>query len=219
MITTRLCPPSCSRTIWTRLLSKMRLCVKITSADDAWTSPLLLAMLLSPHCLLAHFVASLVIPKMSAGSMLVQRTSYTRIVPTTKARSPTTTATTLRLRTLPLYPKSPSLQEMRVLPLHPNHNWLADTGATSHMTPHHHWVQNYSPLCMPIRLADNSVIYSSGVGTVVFNPVIGGKASQPVEFSRVLHVPSLQNNLLSCLYLTKHKNINIHIDSVQMEFM
>src|SRR5258707_7923631 len=35
MITTRLCPPSCSRTIWTRLLSKMRLCVKITSADDA----------------------------------------------------------------------------------------------------------------------------------------------------------------------------------------
>src|SRR5258706_5216700 len=119
MITTRLCPPSCSRTIWTRLLSKMCLCVKITSADDAWTSPLLLAMLLSPHCLLAHFVASLVIPKMSAGSMLVQRTSYTRIVPTTKSRSPTTTATTLRLRTLPLYPTSPSLQEMQVLPLHP----------------------------------------------------------------------------------------------------
>ena len=39
-----------------------------------------------------------------------------------------------------------------------NTNWLADTGATSHMTP----------LRMPIRLADNSIIYSSGVGTVVF---------------------------------------------------
>ncbi len=86
------------------------------------------------------------------------------------------------------------------------------------MTPHHHWVQNYSPLCTPIRLADNSIIYSSGVGTVVFNPVIGGKASQPVEFTRVLHVPLLQNNLLSCLYLTKHKGIEIHIDSHQMDF-
>jgi hypothetical protein len=57
------------------------------------------------------------------------------------------------------------------------------------MTPHRHWVRNYSPLRTPIRLADNSIIYSSGVGTVVFNPVIGGKASQPVEFTRVLHVP------------------------------
>ena len=27
----------------------------------------------------------------------------------------------------------------------PNSNWLADTGATSHMTPHRHWVRNYSP--------------------------------------------------------------------------
>jgi hypothetical protein len=53
------------------------------------------------------------------------------------------------------------------------------------------------PLRIPIRLADNSIIYSSGVGSVVFKPVIGGKASQPVEFSRVLHVPLLQNNLLA----------------------
>ncbi len=50
-------------------------------------------------------------------------------------------------------------------PTPPNLEWLADTGATSHMTPHHHWVRNYSPLRMPIRLADNSIIYSSGVGT------------------------------------------------------
>jgi hypothetical protein len=103
-------------------------------------------------------------------------------------------------------------------PTPPNLNWLADTGATSHMTPHRHWVRNYSPLRIPIRLADNSIIYSSGVGTVVFNPVIGGKASQPVEFSRVLHVPLLQNNLLACLFLTKHKSFKIQIDSEQMDF-
>src|SRR5467141_1473569 len=104
-------------------------------------------------------------------------------------------------------------------PIPPNFDWLADTGVTSHMTPHHHWVWNYSPLRIPIRLADNSIVYSSGVGTVVFNPVMmDGKPSQPVEFTRVLHVPSLQNNLLSCLYLARHKHIIIHIDSEQMDF-
>ena len=73
-----------------------------------------------------------------------------------------------------------------------NQNWLADTGATSHMTPHRHWVHNYTPLRIPIRLADNRVIYSSGVGTVVFNPVIDGKRLQTLEFTKVLHVPELE---------------------------
>jgi hypothetical protein len=44
-------------------------------------------------------------------------------------------------------------------------DWNADTGATSHMTPHRHWIRNYTPLCIPIKLADNTVIYSAGVGT------------------------------------------------------
>jgi len=78
-------------------------------------------------------------------------------------------------------------------------------------------VRNYSPCRIPIRLADNIIVYS-GVGNVAFNPVMmDGKPSQPVEFTRVLHGPSLQNNLLSCLYLARHKNI-IHIDSEQMDF-
>jgi hypothetical protein len=46
-------------------------------------------------------------------------------------------------------------------PTPPNLEWLADTGATSHMTPHRHWVRNYSPMRMPIRLADNRLIYLS----------------------------------------------------------
>jgi len=76
-----------------------------------------------------------------------------------------------------------------------------------------------TPLHIPIRLADNSIAYSSGVGTVVFNPIMmHGKPWQPVEFTRVLHVPLLQNNLLSCLCLARHKHIIIHIDSEQMDF-
>ena len=68
-------------------------------------------------------------------------------------------------------------------PIPPSFDWLAETRATSHMTPHCHWVQNYLPLRIPIRLADNSIVYLSGVGTVVFNPVMmDGKPLQPVDF-------------------------------------
>jgi hypothetical protein len=45
-------------------------------------------------------------------------------------------------------------------------DWNADTGATSHMTPHHHWLCNYAPRRVPIKLADNNIVYSAGVGTV-----------------------------------------------------
>ncbi|TDL20497.1 hypothetical protein BD410DRAFT_700995, partial [Rickenella mellea] len=51
-------------------------------------------------------------------------------------------------------------------------DWNTDTGATSHMTPHRHWFTTYTPFRVPIRLANNDVIYSAGVGTVRFQPVM-----------------------------------------------
>jgi len=77
------------------------------------------------------------------------------------------------------------------LQLDADFDWIADTGATFHMTPHCHWVRNYTPFHVPIKLADSSVIYSAGVGTVVFNSVVKGKSLRSVEFTRVLHVPQL----------------------------
>jgi transposase InsO family protein len=97
-------------------------------------------------------------------------------------------------------------------------DWLADSGASSHMTPHRHWLHNYTPMRVPIKLADHSIIYSAGVGTVVFDPVVYGKESRSVEFTRVLHVPPLRNNLLSCLYLTRHKGIRLEVDQTTMHF-
>ncbi|KAF7768485.1 hypothetical protein Agabi119p4_7728 [Agaricus bisporus var. burnettii] len=96
--------------------------------------------------------------------------------------------------------------------------WLADTGATSHMTPHRHWFKSYSPHRIPIRLADNSTVYSAGVGSVVFQPVVNGKETRAVEFTRVLHVPDLKSNLLSCLYLAQHKGFNITISAHSIDF-
>ena len=37
--------------------------------------------------------------------------------------------------------------------------WNTDTGATSHMTPHHHWLQSYEPYCVPICLTTNEIVY------------------------------------------------------------
>ena len=34
---------------------------------------------------------------------------------------------------------------------------------------------------------------------------MNGQLARDVEFARMLHVPALRNNLLSVLYLTKHK--------------
>ena len=92
-------------------------------------------------------------------------------------------------------------------------DWNTDSGATSHMTPHRHWFKTYTKMRKEVRLADHTVIYTEGVGSIVFKPVIDGKPAREVEFARVLHVPDLQNNLFSILYLTQHRGFNVNISS------
>ena len=98
-------------------------------------------------------------------------------------------------------------------------DWNPDTGATSHMTPHRHWFHTYTPMCVPIRLADNTIIYSAGVGATRFEPVLDGKKGRVIEFSRCLHVPKLRNNLLSVLHLTRQKGWIVKIQSNRMFFL
>ena len=87
------------------------------------------------------------------------------------------------------------------------------------MTPHRHWLRGYRPYRVPVELADGSNIYSEGVGTVVIDPVVDGKRIRSVELTRVLHVPQLRCNLLSCLFLTRCCEFSILIDSTFMHFM
>ncbi|KDQ07217.1 hypothetical protein BOTBODRAFT_120335, partial [Botryobasidium botryosum FD-172 SS1] len=51
-------------------------------------------------------------------------------------------------------------------------DWTPDSGAMSHMTPHRHWLSDYRPLILKIRLADDSYIESAGVGNVEFHLII-----------------------------------------------
>ena len=96
--------------------------------------------------------------------------------------------------------------------------WCADTGATSHMTPHRDWFEEYEPHTVAVRVADGTVVQSSGIGSVRFRPLIGGSPARVVVFHRVLHVPALQNNLLSVLYLSSKQGFRIVIDKLLMRF-
>ena len=98
-------------------------------------------------------------------------------------------------------------------------DWNTDTGATAHMTPHRHFFATYMPFRVPIRLADKSIIYSAGVGSVQFKPVIDGKEGRIVEFERVLHVPKLGCNLLAVFYLTRTKRFRVAIEDDHVHFM
>src|SRR5260370_15652029 len=97
-------------------------------------------------------------------------------------------------------------------------NWIADTGATAHMTPNRHWFKSYKPCQIPVHLADNNVIYAAGMGSVVFTLVKNENVLRQIELSNVLHVPLLGNNLLSVLTLTRKHNFEVHIQNSTMSF-
>jgi hypothetical protein len=50
---------------------------------------------------------------------------------------------------------------------HADTHWIVDRGATSHMSPRCSWFPKLDPLAIPIRVANNHVLYSEGVGSVV----------------------------------------------------
>jgi transposase InsO family protein len=95
-------------------------------------------------------------------------------------------------------------------------HWIADTGAMSHMTLHQLWFTSYHPHVVPIRIAIDAVVYSTGIGDVVLTPT--NTHLCPCHLSRVLHVPDLQNNLFAVLHLTLHHQFQVVIEGLQLWF-
>jgi hypothetical protein len=98
-------------------------------------------------------------------------------------------------------------------------SWIADTGTSAHMTFNCHWMCNMTPHCIPICLADGSVIQSEGIGSVQFTAVVHGQGMVPLEFTNVLYVPTLSSNLLSVLYLTMHHSFTTFIETDTLHFI
>src|SRR5712691_5453552 len=63
------------------------------------------------------------------------------------------------------------------------------------------------------------VVFAAGRGTVEFAPVKDSRKLCPVLFSNVLHVPALNQNLLSVLTLTCDHAFDVRIHSRTMEFI
>jgi len=98
-------------------------------------------------------------------------------------------------------------------------SWNTDTGASAHMTFNWHWMCNMTLHRIPIHLADGAVVYSEGIGTVQFSPVVHGQEMAKLEFTNVLYVPSLSSNLLSVLYLTIHCSFTVLIERDTLHFI
>ena len=73
------------------------------------------------------------------------------------------------------------------------HDWICDTAATSHMTPHRGYFIEYRPYRTPIRVAQGALVFSEGVGTILFSNHDGTS----LAMADVLHVPSLAFNLFA----------------------
>ena len=84
-----------------------------------------------------------------------------------------------------------------LLQIDANFDWNADSGATSHMMPHVHWIRNYTPFWMPIHLANNDIVYSAGIGSVRFIPMTCGSGpllahgSYESKLKSVLIIPNI----------------------------
>jgi hypothetical protein len=94
--------------------------------------------------------------------------------------------------------------------------WIADTGATSHMSPHCKWFVEYHPYCIPVHVANNAVVYSAGISEVVLTPM--NPSMNPCCLTCVLYVPELQNNLLSVLHLVANHSFHVEIEGKRMAF-
>jgi hypothetical protein len=57
------------------------------------------------------------------------------------------------------------------------------------MTSRHEWLTDFLKCHVTVELADGSIIYGFGRGTISFTPYINGHAMGPITLHNVLYVP------------------------------
>ena len=86
------------------------------------------------------------------------------------------------------------------------------------MTPHRAFFVSYEAFVTPVKLADGNIIWSAGVGIIEFIPVCNGVERDPVGFTRVLHVPELNCNLLIVFDLLRRCGFSLRAENDLMTF-
>jgi hypothetical protein len=122
--------------------------------------------------------------------------------------------------TKPTVTKSAACASVRLAGTHDTHadaHWIADSGATSHMSTQRCWFKTFEPHVVPIRVANNAIVYSEGIGSIVMEPL--DESLDPVCLSRVLYVPAPQINLFAVLHLVTSHCFRVVIEGTVMEFL
>jgi transposase InsO family protein len=99
-----------------------------------------------------------------------------------------------------------------------NDPWNPDSGATKHMTSHLKWLRNIVSVKVPVRLANNEVVWATKMGSVCFQPLVNGRTGRTIVINNVLYVPDLQNNLFSVLSVVRDSKMRVVIEGEQMRF-
>jgi hypothetical protein len=98
-----------------------------------------------------------------------------------------------------------------------SNQWILDSGATAHMSPHSGHMIDYKPFASRahlVQLGDGTVIEAKGVGDVRVQMLVGS-----VRLKYVLYVPMLSQNLLSVPKLTdKGYEVRLRKDSGTIMF-
>jgi hypothetical protein len=84
------------------------------------------------------------------------------------------------------------------------------------MMPHQQWFTDYKPHCISIRVANNAIVYSEGIGAFVIEP--SDQLLLPCKMTDMLYVPDFQNSLLTVLHLVSRHCFCIKIEGTAMSF-
>jgi hypothetical protein len=100
---------------------------------------------------------------------------------------------------------------------HTDTHWIADSGAMSHMSMQHHWFKMLKPHIVPICIANNTIVYSKGIGSIVMEPT--DDLLGLLILTSILYIPALQNNLLLVLHLASNHCFCVEIEGTGMLFL
>ena len=68
-------------------------------------------------------------------------------------------------------------------------SWIADSGATEHMSDKRQWFTNFHPVhdkCWSVSIADDHLLYVRGVGDIIVHATING-VDKPFKLQNVLY--------------------------------
>lgn len=78
-----------------------------------------------------------------------------------------------------------------------NNVWIADSGASMHMTSHREYFSEFKPETVQfVKIADNKLLAATGIGKINIQVELSGKLYDR-QLSDVLYVPDLKRNLFS----------------------